>query len=184
MIPTTTNWPGKLLHSRKVETRTIVATEKNGTHTQLMPNQPAGTRKLRTALGWRTRNTINAINSSTSAEVFSRQMITTRLPKESAAKIAVIAQKKRMANFGTAVSRVTSATTLGSQPSHAMTNGNRETYSNWALNNDHMDTTPAAASRVPNNRPPISREITGQPASAFHTAESVVTLRPASTGSK
>src|SRR5271170_4646427 len=111
-------------------------------------------------------------------------MITARLPNDNAAKIAVIAQIITIATFGTTALRETCAKTRGSQPSHAMTKGRRETYSSWALKKDHIETIPAAASSAPNVRPPINCEIAGHPASVFHTPGLVVTLKPASTGSK
>ena len=141
-------------------------------------------RKERGACGRRTRKIISAKNSSTNAGVYSKQVITAKLRNGSAANTAVIPQKIRMATLGTPVLGETSEITRGSQPSSAITNGKRETYRSCALKSAHIETIPAAATSAPSHGPPINREITGHPASVFHTFGLVVTLKPASMGSK
>src|SRR5271156_3287397 len=110
--------------------------------------------------------------------------MTARLPKGNAANTAVMAQKIRIATFGTPVLGEALAITCGSQPSTAITKGRRETYSSCALNSAHIETTPATASSAASHGPEIKRPIAGQPVSVLQTDGSFVTLKPASIGSK
>src|SRR5579875_1693324 len=102
--------------------------------------------------------------------------------KGSAATIPETMHASAKALMGTPVAFEIRMSGEGSQPSHAMAYGMRETYSNWLLNIDHAETTPIVATAMASQFPAIRRAMAGHPADSLQIAGLVLAPIPATTG--